>query len=184
MPTAHPSIERDSAPTDFDLPQPPPPPRPFADNYVWRLMMSDGWVIVTGIFALLGSIFGCVGAVLTLGVITAFVGIPFALLGGAFLLVSVPVLRQRYAIAQMTLRVLRDGMAARGQIDTIEKNYNVRVNGRRPWIITYHYALGGQNYQGKVSTLNQPGPHLRPGAPTQVLYLPGTPEHHTLYPHP
>jgi len=184
MPSAPASIERDSAPTDFELPLPPPPPRPFADSYIWRLLMSDGWVIAMGILLFLGSIFGFLGVVLTLGIITAFVGIPFALIGGAFLFFSVPILRRRYAAAQMTLRVLREGVAARGQIDAVEENYNVRVNGRHPWTITYHYTLGGRNHEGKVTTLNRPGPQLQPGHPVQVLYLPDAPGNHTLYPHP
>jgi len=85
---------------------------------------------------------------------------------------------------QMTLQVLRQGQATRGQIDTVEENYNVRVNRRHPWAIGYHFQVAGRNYAGKETTLNRPGPHLQPGRAVSVLYLPDTPEHHALYPHP
>ncbi len=181
-----PSVESASAftPAEADLPTPPPPPRPFADNYIWRLLLADGLTIVAGIFALIGGIFALVGVPLTIGIVTAFVGLPFTLIGGAFLAFSVPMLRKRYLAAQTTLRVLREGTAARGRLDAVEQNYNVRVNGRHPWTITYHYNVGGRDYQGKVTTLNPPGPQLQPGYPACVLYLPEAPEHNALYPHP
>lgn len=47
--------------------------------------MADGWAITAGIFALLGAIFAGVGILLTLGIVTAFVGVPFIGLGVIFL---------------------------------------------------------------------------------------------------
>ena len=60
---------------------PPPAPRPFSNSYTWKLLMSDGWAIAAFVFILLGGIFTVTGIGLTVAIITAFVGIPFAGLG-------------------------------------------------------------------------------------------------------
>jgi membrane protein implicated in regulation of membrane protease activity len=176
---AAPAPEREA-----DLPAPPPPPRPISDSYVWRLLAADGGAIVGGVFALLGAIFLIVGVPLTLAIITAFVGLPFAALGAVFGGVGGWLLVRRYEAAQKTVSVLRRGEAARGQITGVEENLSVRVNGRHPWTIKYQFQVGGRNYEGRVSTLNRPAPQLQPGQPAHVLYLPGAPELNALYPHP
>jgi hypothetical protein len=71
-----------------------------------------------------------------------------------------------------------------GQISQVEQNFQVRVNMRNPWVIWYQFHLGGQSYEGHVSTFNTPGPSLQPGQPAYVLYLPQSPERNVLYPHP
>ncbi len=169
---------------EADLLAPPPPPRPFSDSYVWRLLAADGGAIVAGIFAILGAVFLIVGVPLTIGIITAFVGLPFAGLGIMFLGVGGLVLVRRYEAAQKTVGVLRHGEAARAQITSVEENLSVRVNRRHPWTITYQFQMNGQNYEGKVSTLNRPNPQLQPEKAVYILYLPDAPELNALYPHP
>jgi hypothetical protein len=165
-------------------PKPPPAPRAISQNYVWRLLSTDGGGIVAFVFLLLGAIFTFVGFILTVAIITAFVGIPFALLGLIFLAVGGGVGRSRYQTMQRTVEVLKNGQAAAGEIVNVEENLYVRVNQRHPWTLTYQFNVGGQEHQGKVTTLNVPGASLQPGKKAWVLYLPGTPEHNTLYPHP
>jgi hypothetical protein len=169
---------------EAELAVPPPAPRPIADSYAWRLLWTDGWAIAAGVFTLLGAVFTLVGSALTLGIITAFVGLPFLGLGVLFLALGGYGLNWRYRAAQQTVNVLRHGEAARGEITGVEENYSVRVNGRHPWIITYRFQALGREHTGQVSTLNPPGSQLRPGQPACVLYLPNTPEHNALYPHP
>lgn len=82
------------------------------------------------------------------------------------------------------MRVLQVGEAARGEILSTEINYNVRVNGRSPWNIAYRFRVFGRDYQGSVTTLNTPGPHLQPGRAVYALYLPDAPENNAIYPHP
>jgi hypothetical protein len=163
---------------------PPPPPRPIADRYVWQLLVTDGWAITSFVFGLLGAIFTLVGVGLTLGVITAFVGIPFACLGLLFLAGGAAVAAWRYQEAQKIVKVLQIGEAAEGQIVQVEENLHVRVNARHPWVIRYQFRVGGQTYEGQVSTLNAPGAVLQPGQRAYVLYLPQAPERNVLYPHP
>lgn len=178
---AAPAPEREA---DLLSPLPPPPPRPISDSYIWRLLAADGGAIAGGIFAMLGAIFTMVGVPLTIGIITAFVGLPFAGLGIVFLGVGGLVLVRRYEAAQKTVSVLRLGQAAPGRILEVRENYNVTVNNRHPWTITYQFQMNGRNYEGKVSTLNRPDPQLQPERPAYVLYLPAAPEVNTLYPHP
>jgi hypothetical protein len=166
------------------LPTPPPPPRAISDNYAWRLLLTDGWAIVAFVFGLLGAIFTLVGTILTLGIITAFVGIPFAGLGLLFLGGAGTVAFWRYQEAQKIIAVLRAGEAVEGQIVQVEENLNVQINQRHPWTIRYQFRVGGQAYEGRVSTLNVPGRELRPGKRACVLYLPNAPVQNMLYPHP
>ena len=165
-------------------PAPPPAPRPVADSYAWRLMLADGWGIVGLVFILLGGIFAVIGAGLTLGIITAFVGIPFLVIGLGFLAGGVMLGSSRLEAARQTVRVLREGRATEGTIAGVEENLNVQVNGRNPWTITYQFLVDGQPREGRVTTLNPPGPNLQPGRPAYVLYLPDSPQASSLYPHP
>lgn len=166
------------------LPTPPPPPRPIADGYAGRLMMADGWSLSGGVFVLLGVIFISVGIPLTIGVITAFVGLPFWGLGLLFLAAGGYMLYWRYQEARKTLQVLRNGEATQGFIDDVEENLSVAVDDQHPWVIRYHFEVGEQTYQGSVTTLNPPGPQLQPGKAACVLHLPQAPEQNALYPHP
>ncbi len=178
-----PAIARPNLP-DRSAPMPPPPPRPISNGYLWRLIMVDAWGIVGFVFALLGSIFTFVGIVLTIAIVTAFVGIPFALFGMLFLVGGGAALYYTYQKAQKTIQVLREGEAVEGQIMNLEQNYNVRINGRNPWVISYQFRANGREYQGRVTTLNTPGAGLQPGETAYVLFLQNTPEHNALYPHP
>jgi hypothetical protein len=163
---------------------PPPAPRPIADNYAWKLVFSDGWAVTSLIFLFIGGMFFVVGGGLTLGIVTAFVGIPFLLLGSGFLAAGAIIFRQRFQKARMTVNVLREGQDVLGQITGMDMNYSVRVNGRHPWTIRYSFRLNGNNYEGQVTTLNEPNPTLKRGTEAYILYLPGTPENNALYPHP
>ena len=85
-----------SSVSDEALPTPPPAPRPIPNRYAWRLLSTDGWAIAALVFCLLGVIFSLVGGGLTLAILTAFVGIPFLLLGIAFLGAGAGIFLWRY----------------------------------------------------------------------------------------
>ena len=162
-----------------DVPEPPPAPRAFKGSFVWRKLGADGWAIAAGVFLLMGIIFTLVGIPLTFAFL---VGIPFALLGLAFLGAGVPILIWRYQKAQQTLNVLRMGEPALGGIVDVTQNYNVTVNGRHPWTIYYSFQVGGQEYEGKTTTLRPVGFTHQPTQPTYVLYLESDPVQNTIYP--
>jgi len=167
-----------------DIAPPPPAPRPIADSYAWKLLFSDGWAVAALVFLLIGGIFVITGVPLVLVVVTAFVGLPFAVLGIMFLVAGAIILNQRLQKARVTVKVLREGQAARGQITNVDMNYSVRVNDRNPWTIQYAFQVMGDKYEGQVTTLNPPGPMIQPGKAMYVLYLPDNPQDNSLYPHP
>jgi hypothetical protein len=167
-----------------NIPTPPPAPRSISKNYVWRLLSSDGWSIAAFVFGLLGGIFSLVGAVLTIAIITAFVGIPFLLLGLAFLASSGGILNWRYQEMQKVVNILRIGEATSGEIVEVQENYSVRINGRHPWVIRYQFQVNGQNYEGKISTLNPVAGKLQAGKTVCILYLPTSPQWNSIYPRP
>jgi hypothetical protein len=166
------------------LPTPPPAPRPISNRYIWRLLSTDGWSIGALVFGILGFIFSLVGGGLTIGIITAFIGIPFLVLGLGFLIAGGAVLYRRYQEMQQVVEVLRNGEATLGQIVEVKVNYSVAVNGRNPWNIRYQFQVNGGKQEGQVTTLNQPGPQLQEGKDVRVLYLPAAPKWSSIYPHP
>jgi hypothetical protein len=166
------------------LPTPPAAPRPVSDRYVWHLLSSDGWMIAALVLGILGFVFSLVGTGLTLGVITAFVGIPFLFIGVGMLGSGAGILIWRYQAARKLVTVLQIGEAALGQIVDLNENYSVTVNGRHPWVVRYQFRSAGQDYLGSVTTLNQPGQTLQPGKDVYVLYLATAPQWSSIYPHP
>jgi hypothetical protein len=169
---------------DEILPTPPLAPRPISDGYAWKLLTRDGGAIAALVFGILGFVFSLVGTALTVVIITAFVGIPFLILGIIFLIAAGGMIFWRYQNARKVVTVLRDGQAARGQVVSLGQNYNVRINGRTPWVIQYQFQAGGQEQEGQVSILNQPGDQYQAGKAVWVLYLPDAPKWNSIYPHP
>ena len=164
--------------------EPPPAPRPISEKYVWRLLSTDGWSIVAFVVGLIGFIFSLVGAGLTIAIVTAFVGLPFLLLGLALFGAGGGLFIWRYRNMQQVVNILRVGEVAHGQIVEVQENYSVIVNGQHPWMIRYQFEVGGLDQEGRVSTLNQPGQQLQAGKAVCVLYLPASPKMNSIYPHP
>ena len=167
------------------VPAPPPAPRNVPRNYIWRVLAADGGAITGGIFLFIGGIFFIVGVGLTIGIVTAFVGLPFAGIGLLMLAGGIGLLMWRYREAQRAEQVLRDGEAVLGKIVDVYQNFHVQVNGRYPWSIVYRYQVSGEEYEGKVTTLIQPAVmQQQPEKRAYVLYLPEEPGQSTIYPHP
>ena len=177
-------VEKDSDSSGKALAVPPPAPRDVPRNYIWRILLSDGWAITGGILALVGAIFGVVGFGLTAGIVTAFVGLPFAALGVLGLGGGTAVLVWRYQEAQKIKEVLKEGETVLGEIENVQQVLNVRVNGRHPWTISYGFEVSGRLYQGKLTTLSQPDLSQQPETDIYVLYMQENPEQNTIYPHP
>ncbi len=163
---------------------PPGAPRDISSTYAFRLMLSDGWSIASLALTLIGAIFTGLGLALTLAIVTAFVGIPFLLLGLVFFIPGAAVLFWRYREFQKQVLVLKWGDAILGSVAGLQENYSVMVDDRHPWSIDYHYEVGGYQYSGKLSTLNQPGDRLQPGRQVYVLYSRDNPGLSSLYPRP
>jgi len=163
---------------------PPLPPRPIANAYIGRMMMADGASIAGGVFALVGGIFTVLGGGLTLGVVTAFVGIPFFGLGMLMLAGGAAVLVWRYQEKSRVVEVLRTGEAVLGEVADVEENVTVQVNNEHLWTVNYRFRARGQTYTGQVTSLRKPGGELQPGKPVYVLYMLDDPRVNAIYPHP
>lgn len=166
------------------LPVPPPAPRPISNSLTWRLLLSDGWSIAAFVFTIFGLVFGPVGTGFTVGILTAFLGIPFLSLGLLFFGTGIVIFIWRYQEKQKTVNVLRIGEAAYGQVTDVHENTSVMVNDNHPWIIRYQFQVDGQVQDGSVTTLNRPGEQLQAGKRICVLYLPADLRSNSLYPHP
>jgi membrane protein implicated in regulation of membrane protease activity len=163
---------------------PPSPPRNVPSQVIWRILLTDGWAIAGLVFTLLGFIFGVLGTALTLSLVAAFVGLPFAGLGALFLLAATLLLAWRYQVAHKTVEVLEQGEATLGEISNVYQNFHVRVNGRYPWTVEYRFAVSGSPHRGQVTTLSRPDLSQQPGRPVYVLYMRDTPGQNTIYPSP
>jgi hypothetical protein len=175
----HPAEENEPA-----YPPPPEAPRPISSNFAWKLMMTDGLAIAGFVLAMIGGIFTIVGLGLSIAIITAFIGIPFALMGIFTLIGGGIMLYIAYQQKSEVVKVLTWGKTTLGQITSVEENLSVRVNNRNPWVIEYQYQVNGQTYPGKVSTLHTPAAPYQPQKQVYVLYLPDAPAKNALYPHP
>ena len=167
-----------------EVEMPPPPPREISDKYRWRIMTRDAWAQGAFVFALLGAIFTVVGLVLTLAIITAFVGLPFLGMGLAFFGGGGYVLYWRYQESMKAVNILANGEATVGWIADAQVNYSVRVNGANPLTILYKYRVNGRELEGSLTTLNRLGLDYQSGRNVCVLYLANAPEYSSLYPHP
>lgn len=177
------SADYDSAPDEMPA-EPPPPPREISENYVRQLMFANAWTITSIIFSAVGAIFAFVGLILTILLITAFIGIPFLGIGTALTVFGVMNLNKQHKKAKNTVEVLRRGSAAEGVITEVEQDYSVSVNKRYPYCIKYNYTVEGQSYEGSATTFKDPSHNYWRGKKTWVLYLPEKPAQNSLYPHP
>jgi hypothetical protein len=173
-----------AVPAREEVDMPPPPPREISKKYLWNLMLSDAWAQAAFVFALLGAIFSVVGFALTIGIVTAFVGLPFLGMGLLFLGGGGYTLYWRYQESIKAVNILQNGEAVVGQITGAEVNYSVRVNGQNPLTISYQFAVAGKKYENKIITLNRFDMLFQTGKEVCVLYLPEQPDYNSLYPHP
>jgi hypothetical protein len=165
-----------------ELPVPPAAPRQISNQYVWKLLATDGWWITALVLGLIGFIFSIIGSALVLGIVTVFVGIIFLPLGLALLGAGIYIFIWRYQKALKVVYVLRDGDATTGTISQVQEDLSVMINERHPWIIEYEYQVNGQPYTGKVTTLHQPAQQA--GNMARILYLATEPQLSSIYPHP
>ena len=163
-------------------PAPPPAPRQVPRNYLSRQLIADGGAIAGGVLALIGAIFTLVGGVLTIVIVTAFVGIPFLLIGLAMGASGAAVLYWRYKQVRARMDVLESGSAAEGEVTNVFENHSVEVNNRSPWVVEYVFRTPAGQMEGRGTTLNRLPPHLQTGAQVHVLYNRERPAENVLYP--
>lgn len=160
---------------------PPMPPRPVPRGYLLKRMFADARVVIGLVFSITGVIFVPISLAMAFNMDEKIGAWIFGLIGFVDLLLGPALLLARLAAARRQLAVLRDGQAALGTIETLHCDTSMEINGRSPWVLAYSFNVLGRPYQGKVSTLRDPDPDLRPAAQVYVLYDPSQPEANTLY---
>jgi len=164
-------------------PEPPPPaPRLISSGYIMRILIADAWGIVGLIFAMLGTVFACVGlaAFATRNPAPLIFGAIGLVMGGLGWVLLVWQLQH----ARKVVEALRSGDTAEGQITEVTQDYSTRINGEHPWIIRYRFNAAGATQNGEVRTMTFAGYQYRAGMPAWVLYLKRQPDYNSLYPHP
>ena len=182
LPPADGSGSEEITPVSDEPIAPSMPPRQVPTMALWRLLRRQPSAIVGGIFLLIELlIFG----VVTIA-ISSFVSLSdslfFLLFNLGFIMIGAVLFFIGFQKAQQTVRIMRDGQAALGEITEVSLNYSVRINNRHPWIIQYSFKVFGSDYQGKMSTLSQPDEDYQPGKAVYVLYQQDNIQKNTLYP--
>ncbi len=160
-------------------------PRGVPTSHLWKILSTKAGPWIGGIFSILGFVFGIVGFGLTVTVVAIFVGIPFMFLGVVFSGIGLPLFIVGYSRAQRTLGLLRNGSSVEGKIHQVVPNYQMTINGRHPWKISYAFELHGRKFTGTSSTLSAiPHDVNYSGQPVFILYNPENPEENTIFPNP
>lgn len=131
----------------------------------------------------------------------------FALVGGIFLLVGVPLmigmvfvhplapliplihctlgyflLRHGRGKAKRMLNAFVNGKAIRGDIKDVFEDTSISVNNRHPWAIAYGFDVQGQIYEGTARTWDADARLRSRGQHIWVLAIESDPEQNTIYP--
>jgi|WetSurMetagenome_2_1015567.scaffolds.fasta_scaffold321772_1 hypothetical protein len=167
---------------------PPPAPRQFAPDYFRRFLLTDQWVLVSGLFLFFAVVFTPLGLLMSLSKLIRSTGLIFLLIGGSGLVLGALLAAYRYNEDKIYLRLLTSGDAVVGKVTEISENFLVskgtRSHSVHPFNIRYTFQVNGQEYRGRVEAFRPFRKALREGSATYVLYLPNSPWRNTLYPIP
>jgi hypothetical protein len=158
------------------------PPRHMPKMALGRLLRNEPGAILGGIFLLVELVIFGVVIIAISPIIRVSDSLFFLMFNFAFIVIGAVLFIRGFQKALRTVKILRDGLAAPGEITDISMNYRVRINKRHPWVIQYKFKVFGSDYQGKLSTLSQPDADQEPGKAVYVLYDPDDPQKNSLYP--
>lgn len=140
-------------------PEPPRPPRALPSGYTWRVMVWQN------VFVLIGAI--CTVA-LSWTVIFPLVGIPLWIYG--------------HRKARRQLKALIAGDSVRGKLTVIETDYSQVINGRHPWRLKFEYETPDGTRPGTTTAWDEVHGERKPGEELWVVYVPGEPGVHSIWP--
>lgn len=158
------------------------PPRQVPKMALGRLLKNQPGAIIGGIFLLIELFIFTVVTIAIAPIFRLSDSLFFIFFNLGFIVIGAVLFIRGFQKAQQTVKILRDGQAALGEISDVSLNYRVRINRRHPWVIQYKFKVLGSDYQGKLSTLSQPDSDHEPGKAVYVLYQPDNPQKNTLYP--
>jgi len=140
-------------------PRPPDPPRQLPPGYPMRVQL---W---KNVFVLLGVVFVC----------CFFWAIIFPIIG-AFLWIK------GARDARNKLDALRDGVATRGRIASIQVDTTQHINRRHPWRIDYEYDTYDGPAMGACTAWDPSSVQRRIGDVLWVVFVPGRSEATAIWP--
>lgn len=120
-------------------------------RYGWSAITLIGWI-----YAVLGGVF------LTLGIILALTNpmansllflLIFGGIGGLFLILGIIFLLYTLGRQRRAQRLIAAGRYVWGEVAEVRPDYNVRINGRHPYVISVKYS----DPQGRVHIFKSPG---------------------------
>jgi hypothetical protein len=147
-----------------------------------RLLRNEPGAILGGIFLLVELFILVVVTIAISPIFRLSDSLFFLMFNLGFIVIGAVLFIRGFQKALRTVKILRNGQAALGEISDVSLNYRVRINKRHPWVIQYSFKVLGSDYHGKLSTLSQPDADLEPGKAAYVLYQPDDPQQNTLYP--
>ena len=158
-----------------ELGEPPPPaPRTFPKGIAFRTRWSGNVAtLMGGAFFLLGSFFFL--AFLREKSFAALFPLLFVV-GGFFMF------RLGWQNATRTLRAFRHGTAVAGKVHECRLDTTQSLNKRHPYKLTWHFTVGGHQYEGTLTSFDSTLGSRGGGQPLWVLYDPRDPGQNTIYP--
>lgn len=153
---------------------PPSAPRVLPKGFAFRQKWSHN----------LGTL---AGGILFLVSSLVFVGFVNARSWGAlaplfFMLLSAAMFIHGRRSAVAVLNAFRYGVAAEGKVDSLQLDTTQSINQKHPWVMTYHFPVGGSLVEGKLTSYNSTLGKRSVGQPLWVLYLESDPTQSTIYP--
>lgn len=156
-------------------PPPPEAPRPLPKGFAWRTRVSRNIATLVGF----GLLF--VAALMLIPMLAQGLWLP-ALFPAFFALGGFGMARYGISHANGVLRAFRHGVAERGKVASIGRDFSQSVNGTHPFKLIYHFPVNGHWHEGRLISFDSTLGERRPGQPLWVLYLADQPEVSTLYP--
>ena len=162
--------------------QPPPAPRELPPGYMKKKVWLRPTVLVGAIFALVGLPFLVIFPIVGFSTGMWLFIIIGGGLGGLFTFGGATLFFKGYSAAKKRVAAYIHGTATMGTISNVAQNYNVRINGRSPWNVTYQFQAEGGKFQGVASSLDDSAGQREVGQQVHVLYMPRRPRINTIYP--
>jgi hypothetical protein len=140
--------------------KPPPAPRELPKKYIRRIKYT-------------GNVMSMIGFVFT---VVFFWSIIFPIIG-------IFIWRKGLREAEEELIPLQSGTPVLGEIETIQRDYSKKMNGRSPLTVTFLFNANGQTHRGSVGNIfDNIDLTKKAGDKVWVVYMPENPQLSSIWP--
>ena len=158
-------------------PEPPPPPREMPSGADAKGVFA---FLFGGIFTGVALLFIIVGVVILLS--GALFGLFFIFFPMIHLGIGLVALRSAVRSRNENQVLGEAGVATVAEVESIDRNRKVRINGRHPYLLEYRFVLDGLTHVGDYSTMNRAVTSHEPGDQIWILYEPDDPSNNIIWP--